>query len=91
MSAGRNRGESAGDVLTRVVDHLTAVLPEVSAEARSLLEKAGAQARQGLRNLDKFLAAVPDALTTSVSDCPAAFIRLSHLLLDAGHDVNPPV
>lgn len=55
-------------------------------EARSLLEKAGAQARKGLRNLDELLAAMPDALTTSVSDCPAAFIRVSRLLLDAGHD-----
>lgn len=92
MSAGRNRSEPTGDILTRVMDHLTVVLPGMSAdEAHSLLEKAGAQSRRGLRNLDVFLAAVPEALTTGVSDCPAAFIRLSHVLLDAGHHVSPPV
>lgn len=92
MTVRQDRSESAGDVLARVVDHLTAVLPGVSAEeARSLLEKAKAQERKGLRNLDQFLAAEPDALTAGVSDCPAAFIRLAHVLLDAGHDVSPPV
>jgi hypothetical protein len=74
------------------VGHLTAVLPGVSAEeARSLLEKAGAQERQGLRNLDGFLAAEPGALTVGVSDCPAAFIRLAHVILEAGYGVSPPV
>lgn len=92
MTVRQDRSESAGDVLARVVDHLTAVLPDVSAEeARSLLEKARAQERKGLRNLDQFLAAEPDALTTGVSDCPAAFVRLAYVLLGAGHDVSPPV
>ena len=92
MSVQQNRRESAEDVLARVVNHLATMLPGVSdEEARSLLEKAGAQERQGLRNLDGFLAAEPDALTAGVSDCPAAFIRLAHVLLDARHDVSPPV
>jgi hypothetical protein len=92
VTARQNRSEQAGAVVARVVDHLTAVLPGVSAEeARSLLEKAGAQERQGLRNLDGFLAAEPGALPVGVSNCPAAFIRLAHVLLDAGHDVSPPV
>lgn len=92
MSVQQNRRESAEDVLARVVSHLATVLPGVSAEeARSLLEKAGAQERKVLRNLDGFLAAEPDALTVGVTNCPAAFIRLAHVLLDAGHDVSPPV
>jgi hypothetical protein len=92
VNARHNRREPAGDVLARVADCLASVLPGVSTEeAYSLLGKAGAQTRQGLRILDEFLAATPDALTVGVSDCPAAFIRLSHVLLDAGHDVSPPV
>lgn len=92
MTAAQNRSESAGVVLARVVARLTSVLPGVSAEeARSLLENAGAQERHGLRNLDRFLATEPGALTVGVSDCPAVFIRLAHVLLDAGHEVILPV
>jgi len=92
VTAAQNCNESAAVVLARVVGRLTSVLPGVSAEeARSLLKNAGAQERHGLRNLDRFLAAEPGALTVGVSDCPAAFIRLAHVLLDAGHDVSPPV
>jgi len=92
VTAAQNRSESAGVVLARVVARLTSVLPGVSAEeARSLLENAGAQERHGLRNLDRFLATEPGALTVGVSDCPAVFIRLAHVLLDAGHEVILPV
>jgi len=92
MNHYRCRDEPPGVVLTRVVGYLAATLPGMSAEeAHSVLVKAGAHTRKGLRQLDDYFAARPDALIAGHSGCPAAFVRLARVLIEAGHVVSPPV
>jgi hypothetical protein len=92
MNDHRRRSEPPGVALARVVGYLAEALPRMSAEqAHSALVEAGVHTRKGLRQLDEFFAAKPDALTAGHSDCPLAFVRLARVLLNAGHAVSLPV
>jgi ribosomal protein L40E len=92
LSNQRWREERPDIVLARVVAHLAATVPDLGKdEARRALIKAQAETGKALWELAAYLAARPEALTIGVSDCPVAFVRLAHVLLEDGHAVSPPV
>jgi hypothetical protein len=80
------------EALARVVGHLTMILPAVDEEAAAgLLGAALTDKGAPLHALDRHLAAYPDALEFGDPNCPAAVVRLAHVLHDAGHaSIVPP-
>jgi hypothetical protein len=85
MTAAPAAGQTLAAVLDRVAAAVAGAVPGLeAADARRLV--TGAASRRGaLRQLDRHLAAFPDALASGSSDAPLALIALAGLLASAGH------
>jgi hypothetical protein len=72
----------------RVVEDLCSRVTDLGVDiAHSALASASCQSGKSLNELAAFLARCPEALARPVSDCPPGFVRLAHVLSDAGYDV----
>jgi hypothetical protein len=67
-------------------------IPDLSlSDADRLLVAAGADRPKALNRVDKYLAATGDGLPAPDASCLLPIVRLTHLLLAAGHtSVTPP-
>ena len=85
MTAGPASSETLSAVLDRVTAAVAGAVPGLgTGDARRLV--TGAASRRGaLRQLDRHLAACPDALASGSADAPLALITLAGLLAGAGH------
>ncbi|CDO10463.1 hypothetical protein C1S82_01545 [Mycolicibacterium cosmeticum] len=77
---------------TRVIERLMRDLPDITrATAERLLRDAGIHKPKTLNAVDTYLAAAPHGIQAPDASCPRAVMRLSHLLVAAGHTaVTPP-
>src|SRR5215467_544296 len=83
--------EPSEQVLARVVERLATGVPGLSPDAAlAAVTKAETHYRKALRELDGYLLANPDALSSGSSDCPVGFVRLAHTLADMGYAVTLP-
>jgi hypothetical protein len=85
MTAGPAGSGTLAAALDRVTSAVTTAVPGLgTADARRLV--TGAASRRGaLRQLDRHLAAFPDALTSGSSSAPLAMIALTRMLAGAGY------
>jgi hypothetical protein len=85
MTAAPAPAATPAAVLDRVAAAVAGAVPGLdTAGARGLVAQAASR-RGALRQLDRHLAACPDALASGSSDAPKAVITLAGLLAGAGH------
>jgi hypothetical protein len=85
MSAAPAPGGTPAVILDRVAAAVAAAVPGLDAAGARLLVTEAASRRGALRQLDRHLAAFPDALASGSADAPKAVIALAGLLAGAGY------
>lgn len=92
MSRAEERAQVRQAAVARVVGRIITTVPELTeADAVAALGQAKAFAGKPFRELDEYLVAHPDALTSGDPHSPLSLVRLAYVLAEAGHDgVKPP-
>ena len=75
----------------RVTERLMRDLPDITQEAAErMLRDAGIHKPKTLNAVDAYLTDAPDGIRAPDASCPRAVMRLSHVLVAAGHTVITP-